>query len=72
MLMHAFRINFDINLESIYVNGQTLPINQSTFKQGRTRINSETNLAYMARGAYLYLLDAVSTIDQFFLLVYVL
>ncbi|GJZ57168.1 aspartic proteinase-like protein 2 [Tanacetum coccineum] len=57
-------INFDITLESISVDGQTLPINQSTFKQGRTRIDSGTTMAYLARGAYLHLLDADYLVQQ--------
>ncbi|GJY94192.1 aspartic proteinase-like protein 2, partial [Tanacetum coccineum] len=38
-------INFDVNLESISVNHRTLPINQSTFQQGRTRFDSGTSMA---------------------------
>lgn len=61
MLLHNFRIKYEINLESVSVNGHTLPINQSILRQGRTIVDSGTTFAYLARGAFLHLLDAVST-----------
>ncbi|PWA33883.1 aspartic proteinase-like protein 2 [Artemisia annua] len=55
-----FGIKYDINLESISVNGQTLTINQSILRQGRTRVDSGTTLAYLAKGAFLNLFDAIT------------
>ncbi|PWA99445.1 aspartic proteinase-like protein 2 [Artemisia annua] len=53
-------IKYEINLESISVNRQTLPINQSLLRQGRTRVDMGEASAYLARGAFLHLLDAIT------------
>lgn len=50
-----FRAHYNLNLESISVSGQTLPIDQSVFEtssnQG-TIIDSGTTLSYLAEDAY--------------------
>lgn len=50
-----FRPHYNLNLQSISVNGQTLPIDPSVFttsnNQG-TIIDSGTTLAYLAEAAY--------------------
>ncbi|PWA49810.1 aspartic proteinase-like protein 2 [Artemisia annua] len=53
-------IKYEIKLESVSVNGQTLPINQSLLRQGRTRVDLGIAQAYLARGAFLHLLDAIT------------
>ncbi|PWA36916.1 aspartic proteinase-like protein 2 [Artemisia annua] len=55
-----FGIKYDINLESVSVNGQTFPINQSILRQGRTKVDSGTTLAYLAKGAFLHLFDVIT------------
>ncbi|PWA70418.1 aspartic peptidase A1 family, Aspartic peptidase domain protein [Artemisia annua] len=55
-------IKYEINLESVSVNGHTLPINQSILRQGRTIVDSGTTFAYLARGAFLHLLDAITKV----------
>lgn len=73
--MNVFRAHYNVILQSISVNGQTLSIDPSTFaisnNQGGTIIDSGTTLAYLAKDAYTPFVDAVSTIDQNLNLVYV-
>ncbi|KAI7743367.1 hypothetical protein M8C21_003550 [Ambrosia artemisiifolia] len=56
--------HYNVNLQSISVNGQTLPIDPSTFEisdnQGGTIIDSGTTLAYLAEAAYTPFVDAVT------------
>lgn len=56
--------HYNVNLESISVNGQTLPIDPSTFaisdNQGGTIIDSGTTLTYLAEAAYTPFVDAIT------------
>ncbi|XP_071709450.1 aspartic proteinase 36-like [Rutidosis leptorrhynchoides] len=56
--------HYNINLQSISVNGQTLAIDPSTFaisdNQGGTIIDSGTTLAYLAQDAYTPFVDAIT------------
>ncbi|KAL8210435.1 hypothetical protein R6Q57_004872 [Mikania cordata] len=56
--------HYNVNLQSISVNGQTLSIDPSTFaisdNQGGTIIDSGTTLAYLAEGAYMPFVDAIT------------
>ncbi|KAF5799561.1 putative nepenthesin [Helianthus annuus] len=56
--------HYNVNLQSISVNGQTLPIDPSTFaisdNQGGTIIDSGTTLAYLAEAAYTPFVDAIT------------
>ncbi|XP_076900298.1 aspartic proteinase 36-like [Bidens hawaiensis] len=56
--------HYNVNLESISVNGQTLPIDPSTFaisdNQGGTIIDSGTTLTYLAENAYTPFVDAIT------------
>lgn len=62
--MNIFRPHYNVNLQSISVNGQTLSIDPSVFaiddNQGGTIIDSGTTLGYLAEGAYTPFVDAVS------------
>lgn len=54
-----------MNLESIAVNGQKLPIDSSLFTTSNTQgtiVDSGTTLAYLADGAYDPFVTAVSLI----------
>ncbi|KAG1347500.1 aspartic proteinase-like protein 2 [Cocos nucifera] len=49
------RVHYNLNLESIAVNGQTVPINSSVFTTSSTQgtiVDSGTTLAYLAEEAY--------------------
>ena len=60
-----FRPHYNLNLQSIAVNGQILPIDESVFatsnNQG-TIVDSGTTLAYLAEEAYDPFVNAVSAI----------
>lgn len=58
-----FRSHYNLNLESISVNGQILSIDPSVFLTSNTRgtiIDSGTTLAYLAEEAYDPFVNAVS------------
>ncbi|CAH1437886.1 unnamed protein product [Lactuca virosa] len=56
--------HYNVNLQSISVNGQTLSIDPSVFaiddNQGGTIIDSGTTLGYLAEGAYTPFVDAIT------------
>ncbi|MFS8007590.1 putative nepenthesin [Helianthus anomalus] len=56
--------HYNVNLQSISVNGQTLPINPSTFaiadNQNGTIIDSGTTLAYFSEAAFRPIVDAIA------------
>ncbi|KAI3793798.1 hypothetical protein L1987_36420 [Smallanthus sonchifolius] len=56
--------HYNVNLQSISVNGQTLSIDPSTFatsgNQGGTIVDSGTTLAFLAEGAFKPFLDAIT------------
>ncbi|KAK1409967.1 hypothetical protein QVD17_36498 [Tagetes erecta] len=56
--------HYNVNMQSISVNGQTLSIDPSTFAtsdtQGGTIIDSGTTLAYLAQDAYKPFVDAIT------------
>lgn len=57
------RPHYNLNLESIAVNGQTLSIDSSVFATSNTQgtiIDSGTTLAYLAEQAYDPFINAVS------------
>lgn len=57
-----FRPHYNLNLESIAVNGQSLPIDPSVFSTSNTRgtiVDSGTTLAYLAEEAYDPFVNAV-------------
>ncbi|TXG73729.1 hypothetical protein EZV62_002308 [Acer yangbiense] len=54
--------HYNLNLQSISVNGQTLPIDSSVFATSSNRgtiVDSGTTLAYLAEGAYDPLMNAI-------------
>lgn len=58
-----FRPHYNLNLRSIAVNGQILPIDSSVFSTSNTQgtiIDSGTTLAYLAEEAYGPFINAVS------------
>lgn len=60
-----YRPHYNLNLESIAVNGQKLSIDSSLFTTSNTQgtiIDSGTTLAYLADGAYDPFVSAVSFI----------
>jgi hypothetical protein len=60
-----YRPHYNLNLESIVVNGQKLPIDSSLFTTSNTQgtiVDSGTTLAYLADGAYDPFVNAVSFI----------
>lgn len=73
-----FRPHYNVNLQSIAVNGQTLAIDSSVFAttdNGGTIIDSGTTLAYLAAEAYDPFVNAVSkhiSIFFFFFLFFLL
>ncbi|KAG9144010.1 hypothetical protein Leryth_013893 [Lithospermum erythrorhizon] len=55
--------HYNLNLQSISVNGQVLPINPSVFSTSNNRgtiIDSGTTLAYLAEGAYQPFIDTIT------------
>ncbi|MCI12669.1 aspartic proteinase-like protein 2-like, partial [Trifolium medium] len=55
--MHCFGLlpHYNLNLQSIAVNGQLLPIDQDVFATGNNRgtiVDSGTTLAYLVQEAY--------------------
>ncbi|KAL3530465.1 hypothetical protein ACH5RR_009787 [Cinchona calisaya] len=55
--------HYNLNLESIAVNGQSLPIDQSVFQTSNTRgtiVDSGTTLAYLAEEAYDPFVNAIN------------
>jgi hypothetical protein len=60
-----FRPHYNLNLQSIAVNGQLLPIDQDVFATGNNRgtiVDSGTTLAYLVQEAYDPFLNAVSSV----------
>lgn len=58
-----FRPHYNVNLLSISVNGQALPINPSVFSTSNgqgTIIDTGTTLAYLSEAAYIPFVEAVS------------
>jgi kinase len=63
-----YRPHYNLNLESIAVNGQKLTIDSSLFATSNTQgtiVDSGTTLAYLADGAYEPFISAVSFIVFF-------
>lgn len=63
LILWIFRPHYNLNLESIAVNGQTLSIDSSVFTTTNTQgtiVDSGTTLAYLAEEAYDPFVNAVS------------
>lgn len=61
--LHVFRPHYNLNLQSIAVNGQQLDIDSSVFSTSTTQgtiVDSGTTLAYLAEQAYDPFVNAVS------------
>jgi hypothetical protein len=59
-----YRSSYNLNLKSIAVNGQKLPIDSSLFATSNSQgtvVDSGTTLAYLVDGAYVSLVSAVSS-----------
>lgn len=59
----TFRPHYNLNLQSIAINGQIVPIDPAVFETSRNRgtiVDSGTTLAYLAEEAYDPFLNAVS------------
>lgn len=66
---HNFRPHYNLNLQSISVNGQTLPIDQSAFSTSSNKgtiVDTGTTLAYLTEAAYDPLINAVGFGEQSF------
>lgn len=66
---HNFRPHYNLNLQSISVNGQTLPIDQSAFSTSSNKgtiVDTGTTLAYLTEAAYDPLINAVGFGEQIF------
>lgn len=64
-----FRPHYNLNLESISVSGQTLPIDQSVFATSSntgTIVDSGTTLSYLAADAYDPFVNAVIFCQNYF------
>lgn len=62
----TYRPHYNLNLESIAVSGQKLPIDSSLFTTSNTQgtiVDSGTTLAYLADGAYDPFVTAVSFVQ---------
>lgn len=69
------RVHYNLNLESIAVNGQTVSINSSVFTTSDTQgtiVDSGTTLAYLAEEAFDPFVNAVSLISNFLGLLFIL
>lgn len=64
-----FRPHYNLNLQSISVNGQTLPIDSSAFATSSNKgtiVDTGTTLAYLTEAAYDPLVNAVGFSKQSF------
>jgi len=63
MVILCIRMHYNLNLQSISINGQPLPISSQVFATSSNRgtiIDSGTTLAYLAEEAYDPFVNAVS------------
>ena len=73
LIVVGFRSHYNLNLQSISVNGQVLPINPALFATASGQgaiIDSGTTLAYLAEEAYDIFIVAVSLSDEFIMMLH--